>query len=656
MKKSILFLFILFVSLSIFVSCSHDTPQSNDLSGDVRDMTGKWFDVNDKTSISLKNIPDDVLYSIQVNNSSKGISSRGDGPSNSKLAKTQDDSIIPIVDENGSCSFLGKDVDIPSSGGQLRINEIKSNTTGDRMILSSLDPSQSCSGKGDRYEEYYEAFHHVNLNSAKYKSLDRSNIAIIHKENAGGGSVSMSSDCGIFYTNHFALSDTKEIKSLLDLSAISKFNLYQGIGLTKDDDTAWRQFEFVITNPVELGYGSKTTITSSDNVFKVAKATDQSKEYVIELESPSETVVRDVYQNMFSNADARYLDGTRKAYFAPMTNDKSNIATYYLGKIDDVFMFNVCWTGDEDTQSYGSVTLREITPEEKANIVFIDGTSTDYSIPNNVHYKLFVVKPNLQVSSVEFENLSGANLLNLYYVSGHLNGLGSSGRGGDSASKQTIRSDDVLEYFYVRGIHGRDGDVSGTVKCECPIVLTLQGLSGEYTFLMANGNAPIPIEAELFIKPHNESGTWINRSHSLIQNYSSPTDVTITYYGEDDCDVTTEIVEENGSKIVYIKFNYSIANYGTLLIHYNYPQTLDYSKGNNGIGLSKVLGKDKYDTFGGIELTNDKSDKAIILPAGSYTLKRRSWGEDRNKYELHAYPIDFTITEGSTTEVTIVSE
>ena len=83
---------------------------------------------------------------------------------------------------------------------------------------------------------------------------------------------------------------------------------------------------------------------------------------------------------------------------------------------------------------------------------------------------------------------------------------------------------------------------------------------------------------------------------------------------------------------------------------------MDYSKSNNGIGLSKVLGENEYEYFGGIELTNDKSDKAIILPAGSYTLKRRAWGEDRNKYELHAYPIDFTITEGCTTEVTIVSE
>jgi len=393
MKKSILFLLILFVSLSLFISCSQEAPQSggdsSSISGNVKDLTDKWFDVTDKTTISLKNIPDDVLYSIQINNASKGVSSRDNVPSNNKLAKTRDGAIIPIVDENGSCSFSGEDVDIPSSGGQLKINEIKSDTTGDRMILSSLDPSQKCSGKGDIHEEYYEAFHHVNLNSNKYKTLDRSNIAIIQKEKAGGGSVSMSSDCGIFYTNHYTLSDTKELKSLLDLSAISKFNIYQGIGLTKGEDTAWRQFEIVITNPIELNYDSKTTITSSDNVFKVAKATDQSKEYVIELESPSETMVCEVYQNMSSNADARYLDGTRKAYFAPMTNEESRIATYYLGKIDDVFMFNVCWTGDEGTQSFGSITLREITSEEKANIVYIDAKTTDFTIPNRGQYKLF---------------------------------------------------------------------------------------------------------------------------------------------------------------------------------------------------------------------------------------------------------------------------
>lgn len=469
MKSKFCFILLsLVLVFSLLVSCNSESKKDDDtsISGNISDLTGKWLTVTDSTTISLKNIPNDVLYNVQVSSSSNNSKSASRDNEKDKLAITENGSIIPIPDENNACSYKGSDIGISGTEGKMRIDTIKSNTTEGLMILSSKNPDQRCEPKDSRYDEYYETSYCINLNSEKFSPLNKTEIAIISKKLGGGGSANMSSDYGIFFTNNYALSNSKKVKSLLDMSDISGFNIYQGFGITKSNPDVWRQFEIVITNPISLPYGEETEIPSENNVFRVTKALDKTKEFVIELKSPER--ISDTYQNFDDNADARYLDGTRKPYFAPMTNEKKNVATYYLGKIEDDFIFNVCWTGSSETVNYGTLTLREITEEEKNSIVFINKEETDFTIPDEIPYKLFVVEPGITVCSVEYSDLTGATEMEMYYVSGHLNGIGRSGKGEVSSVKKEIRPSDCLEYFYTMRIKEKTNDTSGTVICKFP--------------------------------------------------------------------------------------------------------------------------------------------------------------------------------------------
>lgn len=473
MKKICFLLLIINLSLCLTISCNPDTssntPSSNTPqtpNGDIKDLVGVWFDVTDSTNISLNNIPDDILYSIQVTNTSKGFDLSAKG-NNKKIAKTEDGSIIPIVDENGNCNFTGSDLGITSDGGKLKINQIKSNTTGDRMILSTENPSQRCEKKNDRYEEFYEAFFHVNLNSNKYKSLDREKIAIICKSTNGGGSASMSIDYGIFYTNNYHLNNASEFDRLLDLSSSPKFNVYMGIGINKSNPEVWRNFEIFITNPIELEYNVSKPIPSDVNVFRVAKDENKDNKYVIELTAPGTNHIYQGYEAFSDYANARYLDGTRVPYFAQMTNEESNVATYYLGSIDEDFLFNVCWKGNDSAQGYGSIKLRLITPEEQSNIVFIDSSvdkDYDFNIAKESNFKLFIVNPEINIASIEFKNMTEADSM-VYYTLHHTSGPSYSNSHADTDDGVINANNNYcFEYFYIRSFDEVIPDISGTVS------------------------------------------------------------------------------------------------------------------------------------------------------------------------------------------------
>lgn len=74
MKKSCFLLLILISSLCLITACNPDTSKTPQTPiGNIKDLVGVEFDVTASTNISLNSIPDDILYSIQVTNTSKGF-------------------------------------------------------------------------------------------------------------------------------------------------------------------------------------------------------------------------------------------------------------------------------------------------------------------------------------------------------------------------------------------------------------------------------------------------------------------------------------------------------------------------------------------------------------------------------------------------------
>lgn len=339
MRKIVPILFVI-ATLFLFAGCRNEaeTLQSVDLSSLEKGGTLEIKRVTSRTRLELTDFSlKDGVY-IEVGNSSRGTTSRGD--SDNSLYEKQSGSFIPVPDESGTAAFSASSLKI---GKQADVTVHKMQNLDDDFRISSDEPAYA--GKRGLVEEYY----YVDFSDPRWTGLDRSEIVVFWDcDGFGGGKV----------IQHGQLSRSRN--GVFDLSdpSIEGFGVY--LYSILDGDT----YSFIdarIMNPLHPG-SSPTALTEKNNILMIDE--QGSGEYKLEVAfngDDAQSAAIDLWK--YGILDAYYTDGSFRQGLIKELDIDNCVLTYHLGVVDKAFLYTLELPSSGTSFTYGNATIRLLKDE-----------------------------------------------------------------------------------------------------------------------------------------------------------------------------------------------------------------------------------------------------------------------------------------------------
>ena len=308
----------------------------------MNELGEDWIEVETGTEVILTNMDSKVMYKITTSSSSSKASSKD--IETKSVFEGNEDEYHPIPNEKHKSNFKGRDVGIQSIG-KIKIETL--NTGNGDMIIDESDSHSYINKRGGRvWEEYY----HIDFSESPYSELDKSRIALtIYSQGSAKGNCTWG-----YVTENFGEREPKGFtEGLYDFTNYSYVNLFSTMEIVSNS-RSYRTQELIISNPINCDVGVKTELPSKCCVLSF-NPEDKTKNYVLEL-NKSKGVT---YPNK-ENYNPRFIDGIFSGFLYEISD-----TVCYLGKIEKELLVDMIMYSNEDTNNWGSVSLRPATTEEE---------------------------------------------------------------------------------------------------------------------------------------------------------------------------------------------------------------------------------------------------------------------------------------------------
>lgn len=462
MKSKRLFSIVL-ILLSIFAitSCSDsksktEIPTEYNIS--MNDIPETWLPVASESVITLSDMDTDSMYAIY-----KSSNSRANSPTtgnSAKLLQTNTGSYIPIPDENNSLRFSPQDINMKN--GYIKVVKLKDGNKNDMKITEGISYGIPYYN-GILYEEYYK-IKLKDYTDIAGDNFDSSNVVIFNMQNGSGGK---SSDYGLLSSNKHYLSRNHESQGILDLSKEKNIKLFNSMLVYYSKHTMSQ--ELALVTPTEVSFTDSESVKSTVYKVPAAKA-EQGTEYILEINTNGNS--SSAYYMIDDNAEPRKTDGMHRSYMIPLNED--NPLLFYVGEINEDFIFNCQLDEDLDKNNPGTIKIRPkqegdpipteivLTQEDFENreitIDIVVGSNSRQAIMFDEH-KEYLSDLRVDVSFLdsqkkELEDRSGT----LYTIMGHKDGFGHSRRG-FSKEGLDVPENCFLEYIRLEKGSLQEGDI-----------------------------------------------------------------------------------------------------------------------------------------------------------------------------------------------------
>lgn len=343
-KKLIGSLLLSLAAIAVLVFASCNAGESARLVFDANNLDENWEGVSRNSRITLENMDPSVMYAVKTRGGSRTLHRAAVDSSN--IFKGNENTYIPIPDNNYKSSFTANDVHIYGSGS-VQIVKLRDGSD-DMTIREAEDPVSFYNSEGEAvYEEYY----HIDFTQEPYSSLDKSRISLLVY---GLGSGSGGSNWGYVTIDAGGIRPAGYTAGLYDFSSFDSINLYNTMAIAHSSSP--HSQELIITNPIRCELGKPQKIPSKYGVFSIGPATVGTN-YVLEIDKEPGLYYDDDF-------NLRYVNGDFDSFaFSVHTSESKDV--YFLGEIDKELLCDVwLYIGGYSGSDFGSITFREATEEE----------------------------------------------------------------------------------------------------------------------------------------------------------------------------------------------------------------------------------------------------------------------------------------------------
>ncbi len=325
----VLCVLILLVLLS---GCKPAPEPIEELEVDLANMTESGISINvsgnTRVSIENLNLKDGIFLQAQSGRSLTDGNARTSG--NSNLFQTQGGGFLLVPDSNHHGEFLGSEVNVSEKTAMLIRQFLNIDFD---FKISSDEPKFANFNIGDVAEEYYYVDF---LLDPRFRDLDSSRVVVVGPTYGGFSEYSIV---------QFGQYDRYK-KGLLDFSPFPGFGIYLYRANGGNDSADWSSTCHVLT-PTRVSAGFSAELENNLYVFDVAISDGSYYKLTVTYNSDDEV------QSLVSGHFERYYDGSpRSAVAIPIIDNSANTVTYYFGKTDRPFLFNLDLSSFADNGSY----------------------------------------------------------------------------------------------------------------------------------------------------------------------------------------------------------------------------------------------------------------------------------------------------------------
>lgn len=379
---------LIMVLVCLLASCKGDVGENNlvSLPEEVLDAPdgslhvinasmgfSQWIDILDGDEVLLSELDPKACYIVRTEGSSMIKSLNTRQVSVQKLLPVAD-GFLPIPDSLGESRFSSQELGI--SNGRIMIEKLGRDN--DMVIDTRYEDPVKEEGTTRIFEEYY----HIDFSDQNYRDLDKSDLVILQRWEGNG----VSSYRFAIVGKNLGVLD-KNCKGILNLSGQTTLNLYHRF----TEKQVQNPFiaSLVLTNPVNIQNNTPTSITNPLEVYRISsEGLDPAKEYVLEFDKSAAVADFSLRLNRYSMASSSSIHKTRTLTGEDqvcndnkgltLTNNDLKIEkmVLYFGSLTEDYLFNWHYANyfseDLHADNFGTITLREIKPDEKERIHHVE--------------------------------------------------------------------------------------------------------------------------------------------------------------------------------------------------------------------------------------------------------------------------------------------
>lgn len=353
----------LFACLILLSSCNPGPGSSvaEILDVDVSTIpaTGKTISVSKNTLVKLDNVnlKDGFFIGSSTGREIVGTNSRAE--ENRNLFQTQGGGYIIVPDDGNHAEFTGGDVNVRNSSTML-IRQFQN--IDDDLEIASSEPKYSEFSTGEVAEEFY----YIDFQSdSRFKDIDKTRVVVVGPTSGGFSEYSI--------VQYGSFDQMKQ--GLLDFSSFDGFGLYLYRANGGNDVGEWSSKCHVLS-PITVSAGYNTELENDVYVLDIPFSDGAYYKLTISYDSENDI------SSLISQHNERYYDGSpRTAVAIPIVDKDAKTVSFYFGKTDNPFLFDLDFSGFDDNRSF---TVSFETSDEASFPGFIDimkeTQSSDYPI------------------------------------------------------------------------------------------------------------------------------------------------------------------------------------------------------------------------------------------------------------------------------------
>ena len=363
MKKVFTLLAVLAVLLMASCSPESDKPQSFSITPDAdRPQT---LAISSIDTITLEGLEDGQLYGVNVNSSEGNTRSSAPG-----FIKTAGGTQL-ILSDGSDVSFSGADLGITGSGS---ITIIKYQPVEDDWIIDTEndEPLYTYEGKDGKPVDVFEEYYLIDLEEMAARGFDRTQVVHLRYQDGWGR---YTAGCGIIDPQSSSIFSYR-FRGVADLSdpAYDKIGVFNQVIAFQGESTQ----EIVIQNPIKLACNQTNSLQPLHQIYQVpVSECALGAEMVLELDIGSNPVYSYWCSGVVIESRYAYGEnvGRRKRNVFPISYEDDHKLILYVGEVEEDFIFDINMY--DNVVEPGTITLREITSEEKESINYIDLTKME---------------------------------------------------------------------------------------------------------------------------------------------------------------------------------------------------------------------------------------------------------------------------------------
>ena len=365
MNHRLILVVLLFLLLAF--GCSNEQV-SNQIIYDVSSESSRWIGIGSTNEVILTGMDPEYLYIIRTDGTREVNTNQR--ASSTNLLRVQE-GFLPVPDSLGQTRFGSRNLGLGS--GRIKVEQIELDS--DLVIDTRIEEPVRITAEGDRvFEEYY----HVDFNDSQYDQLDRSTLAILQRWEGNGRSsfqfAIVSENRGLLDTN---------CRGLLDLSSQDSLNLYHQF--TEKEVQYPFIASLVLTTPIMINENTAVTINDPLAVYRISSnGLNPEKEYVLVFDKSAADPECELSLSNYSMAKSSSIHKTRtlagieqackdnKGLHLTQISRETQSMVLYFGTLTEDYLFNWHYSNyfsnNMDVENFGTITLREISLEEKNRI------------------------------------------------------------------------------------------------------------------------------------------------------------------------------------------------------------------------------------------------------------------------------------------------